>query len=403
MADQTHHAPTTNSDDPLTVAEVEAVARTRLPSHVYNYYAGGSDGQHAVRRNRDAFASVNIVPRVLRDVKEVSTETEIFGRTSALPIAFAPSAMQRLAGGEGEIDTARAAVKAGLSLTLSSQSTVSLEDVMEAAKAAADGGVEPNFWFQIYLTADWEWNTQLIARAEEETADLVFAAAGYKALVLTVDTPVLGNRLGERKSPVVLPRHLKLANYPADNRGKPSLNRQLMDARTAAQARKITSDARGTLHDPSLDWHVVARLKSLTSMKVILKGVMAPEDARLAVEKGADAIVVSNHGGRQLDDIPSTLEVLPAVAEAVAGRIPVIFDGGVRQGSHVFKAIALGADLVLVGRPVLWGLGYKGQEGVEAVVHILERELSRTMALAGVTTVADIANATLVHRANARL
>ena len=163
-----------------------------------------------------------------------------------------------------------------------------------------------------------------------------------------------------------------------------------MDARTAKQAEEILDRAKNATHSSALTWDVLATLREATTMKIILKGIMTPEDARLAVENGADAIVVSNHGGRQLDCAPSTLEALPDIAAAVGRRIPIVFDGGVRRGSDVFKAIALGADLVLIGRPVVWGLGYKGQEGLETVVNILERELSRTMALAGVTRIADI-------------
>jgi (S)-2-hydroxy-acid oxidase len=163
-----------------------------------------------------------------------------------------------------------------------------------------------------------------------------------------------------------------------------------MDARTAKEANDILRESGNSTHNSAMTWDVVAILRKATTMKIILKGIMAPEDARLAVEYGADAIVVSNHGGRQLDCVPSTLEVLPLIAAAVERRIPVLFDGGVRKGSDVFKAIALGADLVLIGRPVVWGLGYKGQEGLETVVNILERELSRTMALAGIQRISDI-------------
>lgn len=215
---------------------------------------------------------------------------------------------------------------------------------------------------------------------------------------MTVDTPVLGNRLNERKTPLILPPHLRLANIKNANATKsrePTVNRMLMGARTAEQAKEILQKAKKTIHSAELTWDVLSYLRKSTSMKIILKGIMAPEDARLVVEHGADAIVVSNHGGRQLDCVPSTLEVLPHITKAVDGKIPVLFDGGVRRGSDIFKAIALGADLVLIGRPVIWGLGYKGQEGVETVVNILERELSRTMALAGVTNVADIRKATV--------
>jgi len=179
---------------------------------------------------------------------------------------------------------------------------------------------------------------------------------------VTVDTPVLGNRLNERKTPLILPPHLHLANIKnanATKSGEPTVNRLLMDARTASQAKEILKKAKKTIHSAELTWDVLSHLRKSTSMKVILKGIMAPEDARLAVEYGADAIVVSNHGGRQLDCVPSTLEVLPSTAAAVDGRILVLFDGGVRRGSDVFKAVALGADLVLIGRPVICGLGYK--------------------------------------------
>ena len=211
--------------------------------------------------------------------------------------------------------------------------------------------------------------------------------------MVTVDTPVLGNRLNERKTPLVLPEHLRLPNVEdvsKPNSGKPTVNRLLMDARTAKQSSDILKEAGNTSHSAALTWNVVAELRKVTTMKIILKGIMTPDDARLAVQHGADAIVVSNHGGRQLDCVPSTLEALHDIAKAVERKIPLILDGGIRKGSDVFKAIALGADLVLIGRPVVWGLGYKGQEGLEIVVNILERELSRTMALAGVTRVADI-------------
>jgi (S)-2-hydroxy-acid oxidase len=232
------------------------------------------------------------------------------------------------------------------------------------------------------------------------------SAAGYEALVLTVDTPVLGNRINERKVPLVLPSSLHLANIepasqsPQTDR-KPTFNRRLMDARTLHDAETILSEAGGSTHSNSLTWDTTIPLmrKVAPGMKIILKGIMTHEDAVLAVNHGADAIVVSNHGGRQLDEASSTIEALPIIHAALAtkspepgrrNKIPVIFDGGVRTGADVFKALALGADFVLVGRPVLWGLGYKGEEGVETVINILERELSRTMALAGVTKIDEI-------------
>jgi (S)-2-hydroxy-acid oxidase len=235
---------------------------------------------------------------------------------------------------------------------------------------------------------------------------MVSLAAGYEALVLTVDTPVLGNRLNERKVPLVLPPGLHLANIePASHspqtERKPTFNRRLMDARTSQAAETVIKEAGGSTHSNSLTWDTTIPFlrKAASRMKIILKGIMTPEDAVLAIEHGADAIVVSNHGGRQLDETCSTIEALPAIHAAIAtgssepgrnNKIPLIFDGGVRHGADIFKALALGADFVLIGRPVLWGLGYKGKEGVETVINILERELSRTMALAGVTKVEDI-------------
>ena len=219
-------------------------------------------------------------------------------------------------------------------------------------------------------------------------------AAGYQALVLTVDTPVLGNRLAERKTAVVLPKGMRLSNLEKpspDAQSLPSINRQLMNAQTANEAQALREKAGPRMHSASLTWEsTIAFLRGVTSMKIILKGIMTGEDAELAVEHGADGIIVSNHGGRQLDATYSTIEALPEIVSAVGGRIPIIIDGGVRSGSDVFKALALGADFVLVGRPALWGLAYAGQQGVESVMHILERELSRTMAFAGITRIGDV-------------
>ncbi|OMP83802.1 Hydroxyacid oxidase [Diplodia seriata] len=313
----------------------------------------------------------------MRNVTNVDTSTTIFGHRYPLPIGIAPSAMQRLVGGNGEVDMARAASVLGMNMTLSSQSTTGLEEVIRERN-----GVDspPPFWMQIYLTQDLAKSTPLIKRAE---------AAGYEALVVTVDTPVLGNRINERKTPLVLPDNLRLANIQSSANApklrKPTFNRLLMDARTAQQAQDIISSAGGSMHSASLEWaSTIDFLRKTTNMKIILKGIMTAEDAALAVEHGADAIVVSNHGGRQLDCAPSTIEVLPDVAKAVAGKIPVVVDGGITRGSDVLKAVALGADFVLVGRAVLWGLAVDGQRGVEAIGNILERELSRSMALAGI-------------------
>lgn len=320
------------------------------------------------------------------DVSRIDTSIRLFGRKYPFPIAFAPSAMQKLAHPEGEESVALAAHKLGVNMTLSSQSTTSLEDIARLMPTTPDG---PERWFQLYMSENPELSVPLIQRASE---------AGYTALVITVDTPILGNRINERKTPLVLPSHLRLANYgsSAETTAKPSQERQLLDAPTAAEAVRVAREAGGALHSRALTWaHTISWLRNVTNMKIILKGVMTEEDAGLAVEHGVDAIVVSNHGGRQLDSAPSTLEALPSIASVVKGKIPILFDGGIRHGSDIFKALALGADLVLIGRPVLWGMSYDGQEGVELVTNILERELSRTMALAGVCNIPSISAAYL--------
>jgi (S)-2-hydroxy-acid oxidase len=319
-------------------------------------------------------------PQVLRDVTSIDTSTTIFGKRYDIPIAIAPSAYQKLAGGNGEPDTARAAYALGTNITLSSNATTSLEDVAAALPAREDHYPKP--WFQLYFLNSRALTTDLISRAEN---------AGYEALVLTVDTVVLGNRIHERRKPLQLPKGMLMDNAKARSAGGVSKAGLLLHAKTAADFKQIVDDHWDTLVDMSLRWEeVIPWLRSQTKMKIILKGIMTEEDARRAVEAGVDAIVVSNHGGRQLDGVSSTLEALPEVADAVRGKIPVIFDGGITRGSDVFKALALGADLCLIGRTALWGLAWDGQKGVEGVLHILERELSRTMALMGVSKLRDI-------------
>ncbi|KAF5968888.1 L-lactate dehydrogenase (cytochrome) [Fusarium coicis] len=381
------------SSQPLTLHQVELAAKAKLPQHIYEFYASGSDDEGALRRNVDAFNRYGNPlnkfhsPRVLIDVSRVDTSTKLFGWYSPLPISIAPSAMQKLAGGEGELDVARAAASVGVNVTLSSQSTTSLEDVQAARqKVMRDARRHaPPPWMQLYLYEDVNKSINLIKRAQ---------AASYEALVLTVDTPVLGNRLAERRTAVVLPSGMSLPNteIPSNSNSKlPSVNRLLMNARTATEAADLLASAGSRMHSSSLTWvKTMSFLRGVTKMKIILKGIMTGEDAALAVEHGADAIIVSNHGGRQLSNTCATIEALPEIVDAVKGRIPVILDGGIRTGADVFKALALGADFVSIGRPVLWGLAYAGQNGVESVLHILERELSRTMALAGVNKVADI-------------
>jgi len=374
-----------NSEDdkPLTIAEFEAIAQKRLKQQVWDYYVSGAEEQLSIKRNRDAFSRLILRPRVFRDVSTIDTSTTLFGKKYPFPVGISPSAMQKLVGGEGEVDVGRAAADKGTFMVLSSNATSTIEDVIEAA-----GGPEADFWFQIYISQDREKSSRLIKRAE---------AAGYKAIAVTVDTPVLGNRINERKTQLILPAPLSLPNLEdndPDRAKKPSLNRELLQATNRVEADRIQEAARkrGLLNDASLTWHeTVPWIRKQTSkMKIVVKGVLTAEDASLAVEAGVDGIVVSNHGGRQLDGVSSTIEALVEVVDAVKGRVPVLVDGGITRGSDLFKCLAVGADFCLVGRPALWGLAYDGRKGVGMVLDILERELSRTMALSGARNLQEI-------------
>ncbi|KAJ3963195.1 hypothetical protein N0V92_000019 [Colletotrichum tropicale] len=364
----------------VTVADAYEIAKARLPKPVWDYYTTGADDEHTRERNQAVYRELLLRPQTLRNVSKIDTSTTIFGKRYDIPIAIAPSAYQRLVGGEGELDVARAASNLGTNLTLSSNATTSLEDV---AKVIPDRGPEyPKPWFQLYFLGNRELTSGLIKRAEN---------AGYEALVLTVDTVVLGNRLQERKTPLTLPAGLSMANMESRKVGAISRANMLLRAETAAEYNKIVDEYHGSLVDASLEWNeVIPWLKSQTKMKILVKGIITAEDAQRAVEAGCDGVVVSNHGGRQLDDVPATLEALPEIVDAVRGRIPVIFDGGITRGSDVFKALALGADLCLIGRTALWGLAWDGQKGVEGVLHILERELHRTMALMGTASLKEL-------------
>ncbi|KAL4727732.1 hypothetical protein ACLX1H_004420 [Fusarium chlamydosporum] len=366
--------------DPITVKDVQDIAKSKLSTSVWHYYTTGADEQQTLERNVSIYDRLLLRPQVLRDVSNVNTRTEIFGKTYDFPIAIAPSAYQKLVGDGGEIALTRASHSLGTNFILSSNATTSLEDVMSALPSRESSYPSP--WFQLYFLRSRETTARLIKRAEK---------AGYETLVLTVDTVVLGNRYHERKAPLKLPEGLRMANQDSVKAGGVSKGRLFLNARTAKEAQQVMEEHGDLIVDASLNWEeTIPWLRSQTNMKIVLKGIMVGEDALKAVEAGVDGIIVSNHGGRQLDGVPSTLEVLPEIVAAVNGRLPVMFDGGIHRGSDVFKAIALGADLCFIGRSALWGLAYNGQSGVETILHILERELSRTMALAGAKSIEHI-------------
>jgi isopentenyl diphosphate isomerase/L-lactate dehydrogenase-like FMN-dependent dehydrogenase len=341
----------------------EEEAAKLLPRPVYDYYAGGADDETTLAANRAAFAQYALRPRVLVDVSDVDCRLNLFGDDIAYPVLLAPTAFQRLAHRDGELATARAAAALHSLMIASTLSTSSVEEI------AAAGA---RLWFQLYVFRDRSITEELVRRAE---------AAGCRALVLTTSVPVQGNRERDARNRFRLPSGTEMANF----RGM----RQATFPKAADGGSGLMAFINAEF-DPTLTWEALAWLRSITSLPVLLKGIMHPADARLAVEHGVDGIIVSNHGGRQLDAADATLNVLPDVAGAVAGRVPVLMDGGVRRGTDVVKALLLGARAVLIGRPYLWALAVEGQAGVEQVLKGLRDETRRTLALMGARSLAAL-------------
>lgn len=341
---------------PFSLPDFESAARAALPAMVYDYYAGGAGDERTLAANRAAFATLALRPRVLVDVASVTCDVELLGERLALPVLLAPTAFQRLAHPEGEAATARAATAAGTTMVLSTLSTTGIEDVAAAAAPRAP-------WLQVYVFRDRGITEALVRRA---------VAAGCRALCLTVDVAVQGKRERDARNRFRLPEDIEMANF-----------RGLAQAALPPTAGSGLDAFIAREFDPSLGWEAMEWLRRVSGLPVLVKGIMTGEDALLAVEHGAAGVIVSNHGGRQLDEVQATLAVLPEVALAVKGRVPILLDGGVRRGTDVVKAIALGATAVLIGRPLLWGLAAAGQPGVERVLELLREELVRTLALLG--------------------
>jgi len=353
------------STPPVSVADYEALARAKLDRGAFDYFAGGAGDERTLAMNVNAFDRWVLRPRVLVDMRRVDTSTTVLGQPLPAPILLAPAAFHRLAHPEGERATARAAAAAGTVFVVSTVSSVSIEEIAASADAL--------LWFQLYVYKDPGITRDMVARAE---------AAGCRALMLTVDTPMLGRRERDARNRFALPEGIEPANFAAVH--------HLVAARAAKEGQSPFAAQVQQLFDPSLDWDKVAWLKSITRLPLLLKGVVTPEDARLAVEAGVAGIIVSNHGGRQLDGAEATIMALPRVVEAVAGALPVMMDGGIRRGAHVLTALALGARAVFIGRPYLWGLAVDGEQGVRDVVELLRAELELAMALSGRPTVAAI-------------
>jgi isopentenyl diphosphate isomerase/L-lactate dehydrogenase-like FMN-dependent dehydrogenase len=345
--------------EPANVFDYEAAAAELLDPAAFGYFAGGAGDEVTLRDNVDAFGRLQLRPRVLAGVADPSTAVTVLGAELALPVAVAPMAYQRVAHPDGEVAMARAAAAAGTAICLSTLATSTPEDV------AATGAIR---WFQLYVFRDRGFTAELVARARD---------AGFTALVVTVDTPVLGRRERDVRSGFAVPPDL---DVPALGRG----------GTTPAQALELIS--------PSLTWRDLEEFAAGAGLPVVAKGVLTAEDARLACEHGAAALVVSNHGGRQLDGVPATIDALPEVVDAVAGRIEVLLDGGIRRGTDVVKALALGASAVLAGRAPLWGLVVGGEDGARRVLELLRAEVELALQLAGARTPAELTPAHVQRR-----
>jgi 4-hydroxymandelate oxidase len=341
------------------IAELEEKARARLDRASYDYIAGGADDELTVAANQAAWARLELLPHVLRDVAKVDTSTTVVGVPVSAPIIIAPSAMHGLVCDEAEAATAQAAGAVGTAMTLSLAANLSIEAVAAAAPDTPK-------WFQTYLHRDRGFTAELTRRA---------AAAGFKAIVLTVDSPVLSRRRRDVRNGFSVPAHLEVPNMPPAPTGG-SLDSDLMTL--AAE------------FDPSVTFDDVKLPTDWCGLPVIVKGLVRGDDARRAIDNGASGVIVSNHGGRELDGVIATARALPAVAEAVAGTGAVLVDGGIRSGTDVLRALALGADAVLVGRPIIWGLANGGRQGAVDVLQLLIDEFARAMALCGVVNVKEI-------------
>ena len=332
----------------LTIDEYEEMARAKLPRDVYDYYAGGAGAEWTLRDNVAAFDRWIFRPRVLVGVGERDTSTEVLGTGISFPVLVAPWAFQGLADAEGEVATARAAGRAGTIMVLSATSSHRLGDVAKASDAPK--------WFQLYVYRDRQFTKEMLRSAYE---------LGFGAVVFTVDVPFLGKRERDLRNSLELP---------------------------------IDGRAQELDFDPAISWDDLAWIRDVAPVPLLIKGILTSEDARLAVEHGVEGIIVSNHGGRQLDGSLAALDALTEVVEAVQGRCEVLMDGGIRRGTDVLKALALGAKAVLVGRPIAWGLAAKGGQGVAEVLDILLHEFDLAMALAGCRFVSEIGR-DLVRRA----
>jgi L-lactate dehydrogenase (cytochrome) len=377
---------------PASVSDYRELARKRLPRQLFDYVDGGSFGEYTLSANRDDLRDIHLRQRVLRDVSEMSLSTSVMGQELAMPVLLAPIGFGGMMARRAEVQAARAAERAGIVFC---ESTLSICAIEEVAKA-----VEQPFWFQLYVMKDRSYAEDLISRVKD---------VGCSTLILTVDLPVIGRRyrdgrnglgggisaLGKVKQKVDIARHLSWVRDVAIG-GRPltfgNLERALPDAKVPQDFQRWVDGQ----FDPSVTWDDLEWLRAHWDGKIAMKGILDAEDAREAVVRGVDAIIVSNHGGRQLDDVPSTIRALPAIVDAVDGRIEVLMDGGIRSGLDVVKALSLGARACLVGRPWAYAVAARGEKGVDHILRIIREELRVTLGLTGFTNVQDLNRSALV-------
>ncbi|CAN6276970.1 unnamed protein product [Urochloa humidicola] len=345
------------------VWDYKELAKQKLPRMVYDYYALGAEDQHTVRENKEAFSRIQFRPRVLIDVSHIDMSTSVLGYNISMPIMIAPKALHKMAHPEGELASARAAATAGTIMTLSSWSSYSIEEVNSTGPGTR--------FFQLSVYKDRNLVQRVIRRAEK---------ACYKAIVLTVDAPWLGRREADVKNRFTLPPNVVLKNFEGLDIGNID---KVNDSGFAAYYDACQVD-------PPLSWKDIKWLQTITSLPILMKGILTAEDARIAVELGAAGIIVSNHGGRQLDHVPATISCLEEVVREAKSRVPVFLDDGVRRGTDVFKALALGASGVFIGRPVLFALAVDGEAGVRNALRMLKDELEVAMALSGCASLKEI-------------
>ena len=363
-----------------SIADLRLAAKARLPKMVFDYIDGGADDELTLKRNSAAFNDIELVQNVLTNVSNIKTDVEIMGAKSALPFVIAPTATSRLFYPlAGERAVAAAAHKAGIPYAMSTLGSVLMEEI-----ASINPG--PN-WFQLYVWRDRDLVGDMLVKAK---------AAGFSALILTVDTPVAGNRERDPRNRFSIPPKVNLNNainalkaprYMLDMAISPRIEPVNVDCDTSTQS---IIDLINNQFDPSVTWDYLDWLRGQWDGPIAIKGISKPQDALTAIDRGADCIWISNHGGRQLDTAPAPIDLLPGIRDAVGDQTQIILDSGIRRGSHIVKALALGADAVAIGRPYLFGLSAFGEAGVERAINILQTEVARTMALIGVPSVSDL-------------